>query len=200
MRSGADAPLDGAARPSDAADAIVAAARADDPLPLIVVCAGPLTNVADALLAAPDIASRFSLVWVGGSADGSEEYNRDTDPAAYEAVFAHEDLAITSFPLEAYRRCAVTLAELRRDVGGAGRLGAWLWERFDTLPIPDFIEIGEMWVLGDSATLIGTALSEQSSEFVMTSEAPLRRVCSGMDFRLLVADLLAKLRILSAQS
>ena len=56
-----------AGAPSAAADAIVAEARRDDPLPLYVVCGGPLTNVAEALRSAPDIAERFTLVWIGGS-------------------------------------------------------------------------------------------------------------------------------------
>jgi inosine-uridine nucleoside N-ribohydrolase len=42
-----------------------------------------LTNIASALRDASDIASRFTLIWIGGSLDGSAfEYNRDTDPAA----------------------------------------------------------------------------------------------------------------------
>ena len=79
-----------AGAPSAAADAIVAEARRDDPLPLYVVCGGPLTNVAEALRAAPDIAERFTLVWIGGSIrDGVFEYNRDTDPAAAAFVLGH---------------------------------------------------------------------------------------------------------------
>jgi inosine-uridine nucleoside N-ribohydrolase len=109
---------------SAAADAIVAEARRDDELPLYVACGGPLTNVADALRQAPEIASRLSLVWIGGALDrGVFEYNRDTDPAAAEFVLGHEELEVHQFPLETYRRCAYSVAELEHDVAGAGALG-----------------------------------------------------------------------------
>ena len=62
-------------------------AREEDELPLYVVCGGPLTNVAAALELDPGIAERLTLVWIGGSLDPEAfEYNRDTDPAAAEAV------------------------------------------------------------------------------------------------------------------
>ena len=68
---------------SAASAAIIEEARQDDDLPLYLACGGPLTNVASALRDAPDIASRLTLVWIGGSLDSSApEYNRDTDPAA----------------------------------------------------------------------------------------------------------------------
>ena len=68
--------------------AIVAAAREESDLPLYLVCAGPLTNVAAALALDPGIVERLTLVWIGGSLDAEAyEYNRDTDPAAAEAVF-----------------------------------------------------------------------------------------------------------------
>ena len=107
---------------SAAAEAIVAAAREESDLPLYVVCGGPLTNVAAALELDPAIVDRLTLVWIGGSLDPDAfEYNRDTDPAAAEAVFATPGLAVHQFPLETYRRCAYGIAELeahlRRPVG-----------------------------------------------------------------------------------
>jgi hypothetical protein len=60
----------------------VAEARRDEGLPLYVACGGPLTNVAAAVRAAPDIAGRMTVLWIGGSMEeGRFEYNRDTDPA-----------------------------------------------------------------------------------------------------------------------
>ena len=117
---------------SAASEAIVAEALRDDPLPLYLVCAGPLTNVA---------------------------------------------------------------AALRR---GSGRLGAWLWERFTSLPLPDFVELGELWPLGDSPPVLVTALGSGSSAFTTSSPSDdrgPRRVYTDVDVRLLVGDLLAKLRL-----
>src|SRR4051812_28659406 len=87
VHAGSEEPFgDGSA--SAAADAIVAEARREDELPLFVVCGGPLTNVAQALRQAPDIADRLTLVWIGGSLDAGFEYNRDTDPDAAAFVFS----------------------------------------------------------------------------------------------------------------
>ena len=84
---------------SAAAEAIIAAAREESDLPLYVVCGGPLTNVAAALTLDPGIAARLTLVWIGGSLDPAAfEYNRDTDPAAAEAVVATRGLTIHQFP------------------------------------------------------------------------------------------------------
>lgn len=188
-------PDDGAR--SAAADAIVAEARRTDPLPLYVVCGGPLTNVAEALRTAPDIAERFTLVWIGGSTrDGDFEYNRDTDPSAASFVLGLPQVGVHQFPLEAYRRCAYSIAELEQDVGGAGRLGQWLWTHF-TSP-PDWIVLGGVWPQGDSPPLLVTALTDESSRYTETPAEPgrgVRRIYTDVDFRLLMGDLLARLRL-----
>ena len=194
VAAGCDVPIGGGDTASAAADATVAEARRDDPLPLFLVCGGPLTNVAQALRQAPDIAQRLTLVWIGGAlAPDAPEYNRDTDPQAAAEVLARDDLAVWQFPLETYRRCGYSVAELEHDLGGAGRLGAWLWQRFTELPLPDFVQLGGVWPLGDSPPVLVTALDDASSAW--TSEAPGRRVYTDVDVRLLVADLLARLRL-----
>ena len=195
VAAGSEVPF-GSGSAGAAAEAIVTAARADSELPLFVVCGGPLTNVAQALVEAPDIASRFGLVWIGGALDPSAfEYNRETDPAAAAAVLARRDLAVHSFPLETYRQCAYSVAELEHDVGGSGALGSWLWERF-TDP-PEWLRVGGVWPLGDSPPVLVTALGTESSRFEDVPADPgsaLRRTYTEVDFRLVVGDLLAKLR------
>jgi hypothetical protein len=182
---------------SPAAAAIVEEARRDDPLPLYLVCGGPLTNVAAALWAAPEIAGRFTLLWIGGSLrEGAVEYNRDTDPAAAAFVLGRPELAVHQFPLETYRRCAYSVAELEHDVGGAGALGQWLWTHF-TNP-PDWIVLGGVWPQGDSPPLLVTALTDESSTFDEVPAADgrgVRRVYTDVDVRLLMGDLLARLRL-----
>ncbi len=180
---------------SAAADAIVEAATDDDELPLFVVCGGPLTNVAAALEQDPGIATRMSLVWIGGSLDvDAFEYNRDTDPAAADYVFSRPGLVVHQFPLEAYRQCAYSVHELAEDVGTSGRIGAWLWEHYQTPP--DWVQLGGVWPLGDSPPVLVTALSTESSRWT-TVEHPggaTAHVCTDVDFRLVVGDMLAKLR------
>src|SRR4051794_31784756 len=118
---------------SSASDAIVAAALVDDELPLFVVCGGPLTNVAAALEQEPGIATRMALVWIGGSLGvDAFEYNRDPDPVAADYVFSRPGLVVHQFPLETYRQCAYSVHELAEDVGTSGRVGAWLWEHYQS--------------------------------------------------------------------
>jgi len=199
VSTGCESATGDAAPWSPAAAAIVAEARRDDDLPLYLVCAGPLTNVAAALEAAPDIASRLTLVWVGGSLDGEAyEYNRDTDPRAADAVLGRSDLAVHQFPLETYRRCGWSVAELEHDLAGSGRLGAWLWDRFLELPLPEWIALGGVWPLGDSPPVLVTALGDESSTWTATEATPgaaARRVYTDVDVRLLFGDMLARLRL-----
>ena len=177
---------------SAAAEAIVAAAREESDLPLYVVCGGPLTNVAAALELDPGIASRLTLIWIGGSLDpAAYEYNRDTDPAAAEAVFAVPGLEIHQFPLETYRRCAYGIAELEVDLPATGRLGTWLFDCFSSPP--EWVRIGGVWPLGDSPPVLITALTTASSRWSAPSDGV--TVYTDVDMRLLVGDLLAKLRL-----
>jgi len=197
VHAGSETPFGPGGAPSAAADAIVTEARREDALPLYLVCGGPLTNVAAALRQDPGIADRLILVWIGGSLQDAPEYNRDTDGAAAVFVLSRPDLEVWQFPLETYRRCAYSVAELEHDLGGSGRLGAWLWERFTSLPLPDFVELGGLWPLGDSPPVLVTALGDESSTFTNMSAAPdrgPRRVYTDVDFRLIVGDMLAKLR------
>jgi purine nucleosidase len=187
----------GSASASAAADAIVEEGRREDELPLYLVCGGPLTNVAQALQQAPDISVRLTLVWIGGALDPTAfEYNRDGDPDAAAFVLAQPQLAIHQFPLEAYRQCAYSVAELEHDIGGAGALGQWLWTRF-TGPHPDWVQIGGVWPLGDSPPVLVTALDVESSRHETTTSdgGATRKTYTHVDFRLLVGDLLAKLRM-----
>ena len=110
-------------------------------------------------------------------------------------MFARRDLAVHSFPLETYRQCAYSVAELEFDIGRTGVLGRWLWQRF-TSP-PDWLHVGGVWPLGDSPPVLVTALGTESSRFQDAprgARAAAHRTYTQVDFRLLVGDLLAKLR------
>ncbi len=172
---------------SPASRLIVEHGRRDDPLPLTIVCAGPLTNVAAALDDDPTVASTARLVWVGGSVDGDVEYNRDTDPEAADAVFA-SDLPIEQYPLGAYRQTAYSLAELEADLA-ATVVGRLLWRAFTELEIPLGAPMGEVWHLGDSLPLLSTSLAAP------VGPRAHRVVHTAVDTRLLVGDMLAKLAL-----
>ncbi|BCW58736.1 nucleoside hydrolase [Arthrobacter sp. StoSoilB20] len=200
VQAGPDSTFTGRSRMNPAAQLIIDAVREEDGLPLTLVCAGPLTNVADALLQEPEIASRFKLAWVGGSSQGldDDEYNYFTDPMAAKFVFANQQLDIDQFPAEAYRPVVISVAELDEALRAGGRVGRWLWDHFHGLEVPDFIKFGPLWCLGDSAPLVVTGLGEVTSTFETTSTTPHRRMCRHVDARLVVADFLASLRLQAA--
>jgi hypothetical protein len=200
VHEGSELPFGSGDSASAASAAIVAEARrADGDLPLYLVCGGPLTNVATALRQDPGIADRLVLVWIGGSLDPAAfEYNRETDRAAADFVMGSPALEVWQFPLETYRRCAYSVAELEHDLAGCGRLGQWLWHRFTSLPMPDFVQLTGNWPLGDSPPVLVTALTDESSRFTATPAGPgrgPRRVYTDVDVRLLVADMLARFRL-----
>jgi hypothetical protein len=188
----------------------VAEALRDDPLPLYCTCGGPLTNIASALLLEPRIAERMTLVWIGGGGypQGGWEYNLAADPRAARLVFEHASVPLWQVPLPAYRTCQLSIAEMETDFDAAGPIGRWLLRHFQDMK-PDWLKLGGTWPLGDSALVLATALSSESSEF---SERPapriddeLRygeaagarsiRVYARVDFRLLLGDLLARLKL-----
>ena len=182
-----------------AVDVIVAEAHRPDPLPLQLVCGGPLTNVAAALRRDPSIATKMSLIWVGGALEEhTAEYNRDTDPEAAAFVLSQPDLPIFQFPVETYRQCAVSVAELQHGLTSSGPVGRWLWERFTSLHLPDFVELSEVWPIGDSPPILLTALTTDSSRSETRSggaaRAP-RHVFTRVDFRLIWGDFIAKLQL-----
>lgn len=197
VTAGCDTAFSGEPRVNEAARAIVdAVSGIDDDDEVVLVCCGPLTNIADALLLRPEIGARITLLWVGGAASVTDfEYNLDTDAAAAAAVFARPDLRIVQFPVEVYRSLAVSVAELEYDLTSSGSVGAWLWAAFENLPLPDHVAVDPVWPLGDSAPLAYTALPHAAATYQVDSARPLHSSCTGLDPRLVYGDLLARLRL-----
>lgn len=138
---------------------------------LFVACGAGLTDLASALMVRPDIASRLTLVWIGGPEypdlaappPGSRgvEYNLNIDLRAARYVFDQPGLEIWQVPRNAYRQCLVSLAELESRVKPHGPLGDSLFHSLDRAfgaigrtPGPD----AETYVLGDQPLVLLTAL------------------------------------------
>jgi hypothetical protein len=191
-----------------AAAAIVAEALRPDPLPLVLTCGGPLTNVAAALRLRPDIAHRLRLVWIGGTVDGDggTEYNVATDLAAARFVFEETAVPILQIPLEEYRRFQVSVAELDADARAISPLARWLYDRY--LQLPPFVHLAGTLTFGDSPLVTATAFDPAATPF---SERPVRRfeddgrhgavvegrqvrMAHSLDPRLNYADFIARLR------
>lgn len=186
--SGAEAvggPDEAGANP--AAQAILDESRAVDDRPLLLLCAGPLTNVAAALRDDPTLAERARLIWVGGATGDGFEYNRDTDPGAAEYVLA-SPVDLVQIPRETYERPRISLAEVEDDLAATGALGAWLSARL--LDVPPFVALHGALTWGDSVLVSVVALDPAFSPEIV----PSRRVIADVDVRLLWGDLLSRLR------
>ncbi|MGY1814941.1 nucleoside hydrolase [Blastococcus sp. SYSU D00820] len=224
---GAEQPLADARTPRESAGAraIIDEAGRDDPRPLFVACGGGLTDLASAWLMEPSVAARLTVVWIGGDeypgpdgphrTEAMPEFNVVIDPIAAQVVF-DSDIPLWQVPRDVYRRCEVSLAELRRRVATQGRLGAWLHEAVMGA-LHEYVwrrgaGRSEVWCLGDNPLVLLTALQSSfaadsaSSDYVVRPAPRLAddgtvvdwrdgrpiRVYSGLDTRLMVEDMVAK--------
>jgi len=170
---------------SQGAQLIIAEGRAASPqTPLYVCVGGPLTDVASALLLAPDIAPNLIVVWIGGQeydfghqkpwgGISEVEYNLNLDIPAARTVFA-ADVRMWQVPRDVYRQCLYSLASADLRIRALGDIGKCLmdelatWRRFRP---------GEAYVLGDNPLVLLSSLQSyfdpdtSSSDFVET-EAP----------------------------
>jgi hypothetical protein len=197
----------GAEQISAAARAIVAEALRDDPLPLTVTCGGPLTNVAAALRLDPRIASRMTLVWIGGASapDGGAEYNLSTDIAAARYVLEESAVPVWQIPDTEYKRFQVSVAELSSELRPLSPVSQWLYSQYQQLP--PFVQLGGSITLGDSAMVSLTAFDPALTPFANRRvrrilddgrygeevEGRQVRMYNGLDVRLNLADLKALL-------
>ncbi len=104
----------------------------DDNLDVVLVAVGPLTNVALALAAAPQLAGRIPHLVIMGGAVGwgnvtpAAEFNFWVDPEAAEAVLSAGIRQITIFPLDATHDAPLGLDDCDRfdEIGTAAATGS----------------------------------------------------------------------------
>jgi purine nucleosidase len=172
---------------SDAANAIIKESMRDDTkLPLYIVCGAGLTDLASALLMKPEIASRLTLIWIGGPeypelalpppGYTSLEYNLGIDIKAGQVVFNKSSIPIWQIPRNGYRQILMPYASLLSKVKGQGKIGEYLTsslERLMKLAAQHNYHLGETYVVGDSPLVLLTALQSSfeadpsSSEYVL---------------------------------
>ena len=160
-------------KPQDnpAVRAIIAEAMRDDTdLPLYYCAGAGLTELASALLIEPAIASRVTLVWIGGAEypelaappPGGDhiEYNLRIDVPAAQVVF-NSDMPIWQVPRNVYRQVLMTYAELLVSVGKHGPLGRHLQQAIEKVmewTAKANFHVGETYAMGDSPLVTLTAL------------------------------------------
>ena len=168
---------------SEGARLIVEEARRCTPdHPLFVCMGGPLTDVASALLLAPDITPNLIVVWIGGQeypfghpkpwgGISEVEYNLNLDIPAARFLFNDSEVRLWQVPRDAYRQCLYSFASMEHQIRPLGALGDFLmdnmalWRRFSS---------GNVYCLGDSPLVLLSSLQSffepdtSSSDFVET--------------------------------
>lgn len=163
---------------------IIDEARACTPeRPLFVCVGGALTDIASALLLAPEIAPNMIVVWIGGQeypfghpkpwgGIDEREWNLQLDIPSVRTVFNQSDVRIWQIPRDAYRQCLYSFSSVDVHVRPAGKAGESLseslgrWRRMNP---------GEVYVMGDSPLVLLSSLQSffqpdtSSSDFVETA-------------------------------
>jgi len=142
---GSEGYLSSLAKPcrSEAVDHLIATARAgddgDDGKPLYVLALGCVTNIASALLLAPDIASRIVVVWTSGYPSHAphinHSFNLEQDLLASQLLL---DSGVPHVYLPGYHvgaQLRLSLPEMALHVKGRGAIGNYLYELFTHNPL-----------------------------------------------------------------
>ncbi|WP_233417123.1 nucleoside hydrolase [Halovulum marinum] len=170
-----DAPLD-----SPAARFIVERARAADDRPLYVLAMGALTNIASALLMAPDIVRNIVVVWTSGFPSyapfsNAPSLNLVQDRLASQLLF---DCGVPLVYLPGYHvgaQLKLSLPEMERFVRGRGAIGAYLHHLYTHNPLHEMFAITgaetKTWVIWDVINVAWLFDESQVSTFM--TRAPL---------------------------
>ena len=175
---------------------------------------GPLTDLASAYLQEPRIAGRLTAIWIGGAPYpvGGPEFNLGNDVNAVNVVFG-STMPVWQVPKNVYEMMPVSMAELEYRVRPQGAVGRYLFDQlvaYSQTPESraSAFRTGESWVLGDNPAP-GLLLYEHRFQFdwvpapyvtadqtyaAIGRNRPIR-VYKGIDSRLILDDLYAKLAL-----
>ena len=140
-----------------ARDLIDKALAMPDDEPLYVVAIGAITNVASALLLAPEIARKVVIVWLGGHAlhwAHTREFNLMQDVPAAQVVLdsGAPFVMLPCFGVSSH--LLTTLPELRATIGGTSALGDYLCQIFAEYRPEGFAASSVIWDISTIAWLI----------------------------------------------
>ncbi len=121
-------------RPAAAVDHLIARARAGSPeKPLYVIAIAAISNVASAILAAPDIIDRIVVIWLGGHAldwPNAREFNLKQDVGGAQVLFDSGAPIVLVPCMGVASHLHSTVPEIERHVEPHGSIGAFLAMRF----------------------------------------------------------------------
>lgn len=156
--------------------------------PLFVAVQGAITNIASALLINPEIAGRFTVIWIGGGPypSGEWEYNAMNDVHAANAVM-DSAVELWQVPKNVYAMMKVSFASFHDRIYHCGAIGKYIvdkmmdfnayncalpprlmqWQQ-DFSPAARLAKYrsGEMWQVGDSP-VIGLMLADHEGHYTL---------------------------------
>ena len=143
---------------AQAVDDLITRARAGSPEdPLYIVAIGAISNVASALLAAPDIIDRVVVVWLGGHAlewPDVREFNLRQDLGGAQILFDC-GVAVVLLPCRGVvSHLHSTVPEIERYVEPRGEIGKFLAQRFKEYSDNHVGWSKEIWDMAPVAWLI----------------------------------------------
>jgi len=160
---------------SPAVEDLIARARADRADPLYVVAIGAPTNIASALLAAPDLVARIVVVWLGGNATywpTAAEFNLKQDLHASRILF-DSGVPLVHVPcLPVTDHLCTTEAEIDRFVKGRGAIGDYLSATYSGYGDDHTARSRAIWDMGPMAWLVNPSWvdSALTSSPILTAE------------------------------
>lgn len=107
--------------------------RSRDDAPLYVVAIGAITNVASALVLAPEIMDRIVVVWLGGhppSWHTAQEFNLSGDLTASQVLYDCGVPLVQVPCCNVAQKLRTTVSEMRQYVAGRGPIGDFLFARY----------------------------------------------------------------------
>lgn len=145
---------------SPAVTDLIARARQERDTPLYVVAIGAITNIASAILAAPDIIDKIVVVWLGGNPHywhPAAEYNVYQDMLSSQLMF-DSGVALVHVPcINVTEHLRTTQAELALFVKGRGDIGDYLFQIFSDYYPDHYARSKEIWDIGPPGWLINPA-------------------------------------------
>jgi inosine-uridine nucleoside N-ribohydrolase len=201
------------ARNADAVDDLIARARAGSPgAPLYIVAIAAISNVASALLKAPDIADRVIVVWLGGHAlnwPHTREFNLRQDVGGAQVVFDSGAPMVLVPCMGVTSHLHSTVAEIERYVEPHGEIGKFLAARFKGYSDDHFGWSKEIWDMAPVAWLIDPdwapsvivptpILTDQVTWSVDRTRPPMR-YATFVNRDPILRDFFSKLKLFAAQ-
>lgn len=195
------------ARDAPAVDHLIERARAGSPQdPLYVISIAAISNVASAILKAPDILDRIAVVWLGGHAlewPNTKEFNLKQDVGGAQ-VLLDSGVPLVLVPCNGVTtHLHSTVPEIERYVEPQGSIGAFLAMRFKEYSDDHRGWSKEIWDMAPVAWLLNPdwapsvivpspILTDQVTWSVDRSRHPIRYV-TFIDRNPIIRDFIAKL-------